>query len=72
MTETDKKNRERERAIERLVDGIMSEQQITCSKCAFVDVDQAPDEYYAANKFYRSGWRVTIHGNAYCPKCSKK
>ena len=26
----------------------------------------------AAEEFKEKGWRVTVHGNVYCPNCAKK
>lgn len=54
-----------------LVEFTETETNIRCSKCHYIGAEYQSDDYDAAERFYKKGWRVGRQ-NCYCPKCAKK
>lgn len=55
---------------DQLEDNILIEASIECTKCKSGDLEMHTDQYYAADEFFKKGWRATPN-NVYCPKCAK-
>ena len=57
---------------ERIYEAIETVCTIYCSSCGEEGNDYEIDAFEAADDFQAKGWRATIHGNVYCPRCAKK
>lgn len=50
---------------------------VVCTNCGADEETSYPSVFFEGDllpseEFYNLGWRATVYGNCYCPKCAKK
>ena len=57
--------------LDRIYENVKTFSEINCIACRRIGGTHS-EGYDAAEEFKEKGWRVTVHGNVYCPNCAKK